>query len=154
MMSRVQKGVIAGFSATLAVSLLELINLFVLKWFAPFPNILSNTLGLGANMAAGWIVHFIAGTLVLGPLFGILCPRLPTDLPETKGILFSVGAWVVLMMLIMMTGNPGAFGRNFGTIGWLLITNAVFGIVMGNVYARLVARDKHAHPLVHGHPAH
>lgn len=153
-MSRVQKGVVAGFTATIAVSLLELVNLFGLKWFAPFPSILANILGLGANMTAGWIIHFIAGTFVLGPLFGILCPRLPTDLPETKGILFSVGAWVILMLAIMMTGGNGAFGRNFGTIGWLLVTNAVFGIVLGNVYGRLVARDKRAHPVVHGATAH
>ncbi len=154
MMSRVQKGVVAGFSATVAVSALELVNILLLRWFAPFPSIISNTLGMGNNMAAGWVIHFIAGTLVLGPLFGILCPRLPTQTPETKGIVFAVGAWITLILIIVMTGNNGAFGRNFGTVGWMLVTNAVFGIVLGNVYARLVARDARAHPVVHGAPAH
>ena len=154
MMSRVQKGMIAGFSATVAVSGLELVNILLLKWFAPFPNIIANIVGLGGNMLAGWVIHFIAGTLVLGPLFGILCPRLPTQTPETKGIVFAVGAWIVLMLVIVMTGNNGAFGRNFGTVGWMLVTNAVFGIVLGNVYARLVARDARTHPVVHGAPAH
>lgn len=35
MMSRVQKGLIAGVAATVAVSLLEIPNLF-LNWFDPF----------------------------------------------------------------------------------------------------------------------
>jgi len=144
MMSRVQKGMVAGAAATVIVSLMEAINVLFLQWFAPFPLIVSNILGLGRNMPAGWAIHVAVGVLVLGPLFGILCPKLPTDTPETKGILFSVVAFVALMVVMMVVGDNGVFGTNFGTIGWLLVTNAVFGIVMGNVYARLVARDKHA----------
>ena len=41
MMSRVQKGLIAGFSATLAVSLMEAVNLLTVKWFAPFPGVVA-----------------------------------------------------------------------------------------------------------------
>lgn len=153
MMSRVQKGLVAGAAATVVVSALEAINVLVLQWFAPFPLIVSNMLGLGRNLGAGWAIHVAIGVLILGPLFGILCPRLPTTEPETKGIVFAVGSFVLMLVALIMLGDGALFGRNFATIGWMLITNAVFGIVLGNVYARLVARDKRA-PIVVGAPAH
>lgn len=150
MMSRVQKGFVAGVFATVAISALEALNLLVLKWFAPFPLIVSNMLGLGRDLTVGWAIHVAAGVLILGPLFGYLCPRLPTDLPETKGIVFSVGAFVAMMLGFVFVGDGGALGSNFATIGWMLVTNAVFGIVLGNVYGRLVEREKRMHAHVPG----
>lgn len=143
MMSRVKKGLIAGFAATMAASLLEVPNMF-LNWFDPFQGVIAGMIGMPGNLAVGWVVHLISGIFILGPLFAILCPRLPTDTPETKGIVFAVGAWLVMMAAIVMFGNYRTFtaGSGFGTIAWLLVTHAVFGIVLGNVYARLVAREK------------
>lgn len=154
MMSRVQKGLVAGLAATVAVSVLEAVNILALKWFAPFPLILAKLVGLPGNLAVGWVLHAIAGIFILGPLFGILCPRLPTDTPETKGIVFAVGAFVVLMVGLVLFGGGDVFGRNFGTIGWLVATHAVFGIVLGNVYARMVARDRRAVAPPGAAPAH
>lgn len=154
MMSRVQKGMVAGAAATLSVSLLEAVNVLALKWFAPFPLIIANIIGMPGNLMVGWIAHAVAGVFILGPLFGVLCPKLPTDTAETKGIVFAVGAFVAFMVVLMMFGDTGTFGRNFGSVAWILVTHAVFGIVLGNVYARLVARDKHAHPVIDGAPAH
>ena len=143
MMSRVQKGLIAGVAATVAVSLLEIPNMF-LNWFDPFQGVIASMIGMPGNLTVGWVVHVISGVFILGPLFAILWPRLPTDTPETKGIVFAVGAWILMMAAIVMFGNYRTFtaGAGFGTFAWLLITHAVFGIVLGNVYARLVARDK------------
>lgn len=143
MMSRVQKGLIAGVVATAAASLLEVPNM-LLNWFDPFQAVIANVIGMPGNLAVGWAIHLISGVFILGPLFGALCPRLPTDTSETKGIAFAVGAWVVMMAGVVMFGDYRTFssGSGFGTFAWLLITNAVFGIVLGNVYARLVAREK------------
>lgn len=155
MMSRVKMGLVAGFAATVTVSILEAVNLFALKWFDPFPLAIANILGLQGNLAAGWIIHFLAGVLVLGPLFAILAPRLPTDTPETKGILFAVAAWVAAMVLMMLVGSRGVFGGNIMTLGWMLVTHAVFGAVLGNVYARMLAREKRtAATMMGGAPAH
>lgn len=155
MMSRVQKGLVAGVFATVAVSLLEIPNLF-LNWFDPFQGVIASMLGMPGNLAVGWAVHVVSGVLVLGPLFGVLCPRLPSDTPETKGIVFAVGAWVLMMVAIVMFGNYRTFtaGAGFGTIAWLLVTHAVFGIVLGNVYGRLVAREKRHPTIIGGAPAH
>jgi hypothetical protein len=156
MMSRVQKGVVAGFAATVVVSVLEAINMLAGPWFTPFPHILASMLGMGDNLAVGWIAHVVIGTVVLGGLFGILCPRLPTDLPATKGIAFAVAAFAALIVGILMFGDPSVFSGSDGfmTVAWLLFSNAVFGFVMGSVYGTLVEREKKAAKLMAGLPAH
>ena len=155
MMSRVQKGLVAGVFATIAASLLEIPNMF-LNWFDPFQGVIASIIGMPGNLAVGWAIHLMSGVFILGPLFGYLCPRLPTDTPETKGIVFAVGAWVVMMLGVFMLGDYRTFssGAGFGTVAWLLITHAVFGIVLGNVYARLNAREKRAAHMVGGAHAH
>lgn len=162
MMSRVQKGLIAGLAATLAVSALEAANLYFGPWAVSFPRLLSVMLQMPDVMAAGWIAHVLVGTVVLGPLFGVLCPRLPTDTPESKGILFAVGAFVVMGLTVapavgLLGGRPvGIFfmGAGFGTLAWMIATHAVYGIVLGSVYGRLVERDKRVHAPVGGATAH
>ena len=161
MMSRVQKGMIAGLAATIAVSVLEAANLYFGPWAASFPRLLSVMLQTPDLMSVGWVAHFLVGTFVLGPLFGQLCPRLPTDTPESKGILFAVGAFIVMGLTVAplagVVGRPvGIFfmQAGFGTLAWMIAIHAVYGIVLGNVYGRLVERDKRAHAVVDGAPAH
>lgn len=156
MMSRVQKGVVAGAAATAVIAVLELVNVFALKLFEPFPNVIAHLLGMDGSPAVGWVVHLAAGVLILGPLFGILCPRLPTSTPESKGIVFAVGAWILMMLAIFMAGDRSTLTgpTGFGDVAWMLVTHAVFGIVLGNVYARLVAREKRAGLVVGAAPAH
>ena len=146
MMSRVQKGVISGLFATIAVSILEAVNVFAGPWAEPFPLFVASLIGMPGNLAVGWIAHFVSGSLILGSLFGILCPRMPGQTPETKGIIFAVGAWAVLMVMVFLFGDPRIFRGTggFGMIAWMLVSHAVFGIVLGNVYARLVEREKRA----------
>lgn len=161
MMSRVQKGIFAGLAATIAVALLEVANLYFGPWAASFPRLLSVMLQTPDLIIVGWIAHFLVGTFVLGSTFGILCPRLPTDTPESKGILFAVGAFIVMGLTVAPA--VGLFGRpvgiffmqaGFGTLAWMIATHAVYGIVLGGVYGRLVERDRRAHAPAAGAPAH
>lgn len=168
MMSRVQKGLVAGFSATVAVSVVELANIYgapmlgIEPWAASFPRLLSVMLQVPDLIIVGWIAHFLVGTFVLGGAFGVLCPKLPTETPESKGILFAVGAFIVMGLTIApavgaLGGRPvGLFfmQAGFATLVWMIATHAVYGIVLGNVYGRLVARDRHAHHMTDGATAH
>lgn len=150
MMSRVQKGLVAGLAATVAVSVLEIANLMLGPWAASFPRLLSVMLQMPDTIAVGWAAHIIVGTLVLGPAFGVLCPRLPTDTPESKGIVFAIGAFILMGLTVApmvgaLGGRPvGLFfmQAGFGTLAWMIATHAVYGVVLGNVYGRLVERDK------------
>jgi len=162
MMSRVQKGIVAGLAATIAVSLLEAVNLYFGPWAASFPRLLSVMLQTPDVMMVGWVAHLVVGSLILGPIFGVICPRLPTDTPESKGILFAVGAFIVMGLTVapsvgLLGGRPvGIFfmQAGFGTLAWMIATHTIYGIVLGSVYGRLVERDKRVHAPASGEPAH
>lgn len=163
MMSRVQKGLVAGLAATVAVSVLEVANLMLGPWAVSFPRLMSVMLQTPDTIAVGWAAHLVVGTLVLGPLFGVICPKLPTDTPETKGILFAVAAFIVMGLTVaplagMVGQRPvGVFFMlaGFGTFAWMIVTHAVYGIVLGNVYGRLVERDRRRErEVMHGATAH
>ena len=155
MMSRVQKGLVAGFAATGVVSVLEAINMSVGHWAVAFPQLLAVILQSPGTPALGWAGHLVAG-LVLGAVFGVLCPRLPTDTPESKGILFAVGAFVLMGLVIAPIGGAGMFfmRAGFGTLAWMVASHAVFGIILGSVYGRLVERDRRHRVPAAGAPAH
>ncbi|NJC40090.1 membrane associated rhomboid family serine protease [Brevundimonas alba] len=142
-MSRVQKGLVAGLAATAVVSVIEAINMTVGHWAVAFPQLLAIILKSPDTPAVGWAAHVVAG-IGLGALFGVLCPRLPTDTPESKGILFAVGAFILMGLVIAPIGGAGMFfmRAGFGSLAWMIASHAIFGIVLGNVYGRLVARDK------------
>ena len=150
MMSRVQKGVVAGLAATIVVSLLEVANMMLGPWAASFPRLLSVMLQTPDIIAVGWAAHLFVGALILGPAFGVLCPRLPTDTPESKGIVFAIGAFILMGLTVApavgaLGGRPvGLFfmQAGFGTFAWMIASHAIYGIVLGNVYGRLVRRDK------------
>ena len=156
MMSRVQKGIVAGLAATVAVSLLEIANLILGPWAVSFPRLLSVMFQTPDITAVGWVAHIVVGTLVLGPLFAILCPRLPTDTAESKGILFAVGAFIIMGLTIAPLAGVGLFfmRAGFGTLMWMIATHAVFGAVLGNVYGRLAGHTKEGHDAIYGHGHH
>lgn len=155
MMSRVQKGVVAGFAATAVVSVVEAINMSVGHWAVAFPQLLAVILQSPDTPAVGWAGHLVAG-VALGALFGVLYPRLPTDTPESKGILFAVGAFVLMGLIIAPIAGAGMFfmRAGFGSLAWMVASHAVFGIVLGSVYGRLVERDKRHRVPAGGAPAH
>lgn len=146
MKSRIQKGMVAGFAATVVTGLLEAANELIGPWAVSLPRQLSFMLQADGNMVVGWIAHLVAGTLILGPAFGALCPRLPTYSQESKGILFAVGAWILMSLTISPMSGLGLFAAEggFGTIAWMLVIHVVFGIVLGAVYRTLVQREKRA----------
>ena len=144
MMSRVQKGMAAGLAATVAVSMLELGNLGMGSPVMAFPAFIAENLGLSGNLMVGWMVHLAIGVLVLGSGFGFLYAKLPTSTPATRGIVYAVGAFTTLLVGVLMVGDPRIFSGadGFGTVAWMLMTHAVFGIVLGSVYGTLIAREK------------
>lgn len=156
MMSRVQKGLVAGFVATAVVSVIEAINMTVGHWAVAFPQLLGVILRQPVDQPiVGWIAHFVAG-LGLGALFGVLCPRLPTDTAESKGILFAVGAFILMGLIVAPIGGAGLFfmKAGFGTLAWMIASHAIFGIVLGNAYGRLVGRSKEGLHMIHGDHRH
>jgi len=79
------KGMIAGFIATIVLSALMLMKV----WMGIMPDLnpikmISDMLG-ASMLAAGWVMHFVIGTVLWGTLSAWLDPNLPGEGHWLKG---------------------------------------------------------------------
>lgn len=130
------KGLVAGFVDTIVLSALMAVK----STMGMMPDLNSIRMiadMLGASMAVGWAMHFVIGTVLWGTLFAWLNPRLPGESQWLKGIVFAVGAWVVMMVAMMPMAGAGLFGSHLGMMApvMTLMLHVVFGFVLGAVYA-------------------
>jgi hypothetical protein len=130
------KGMVAGFVATIVLSALMLMKAMmgVMPELNPIKMIADT---LGAPPAVGWVMHFMIGTVLWGTLFAWLDPTLPGESHWLKGIVFAVGAWLIMMIVMMPMAGAGFFGTHLGMTApvMTLILHIVFGFVLGAVYA-------------------
>jgi hypothetical protein len=130
------KGLGAGFVATVVLSALMVMKAMmgVMPELNPVKMIADM---LDAPPAVGWAMHFMIGTVLWGTLFAWLNPGLPGESHWLKGIVFAVGAWLVMMVVMMPMAGAGLFGSHFGMLApvMTLMLQIVFGFVLGAVYA-------------------
>jgi hypothetical protein len=122
-MDKIGRGIIAGFLATIALSaMLDPIAMLVRT-----AGILSPTLG--------WLLHFLVGTLVWGAGFALVQGWLrgPSWL---RGIEFGVGAWLLVVITVIVMRRFGLFGIDLGfaTPLAMLAIHVVFGALLGGIY--------------------
>lgn len=152
MTGSVIKGAIAGFVATAVVS-----GLIVAKELAgwwpqlDFVRLLSG----GGEDALGWAIHFAVGTLLLGPLFAVLAPRLPGTSCIAKSIVFVCGAWLIMQLAVLPLLGLGAFGARYGFVvpALTFVMNVVFGVILGLVFEMQKGVYRRHHEHVPGHYA-
>jgi len=137
------RGLIAGLIATIALSAAMLFkqSMGVMPELDPIDMITAMS-GTGSR-AAGWIGHFVIGAIFWGGGFGIVNPYLPGP-HWLRGTIFAVGAWLVMMIVVMPVEGAGLFGFGRGTMvaGATLLLHILFGLVMGGVYDALGKLDK------------
>jgi len=130
------KGMVAGFVATVVLSALMLMKAMmgVMPELNPIKMIADM---LGAPPAVGWVMHFLIGTVLWGTLFAWLDPTIPREGHWLKGILFAVGAWLVMMIVLMPMAGAGFFATHLGIMALVmtLILHVIYGLVLGAVYA-------------------
>ncbi|PMR72175.1 DUF6789 family protein [Halomonas heilongjiangensis] len=144
MIVRLGRGMAAGLVATLAISMLLILRLSagVMPWYNPI-EIMNLTaqraLGTPSSMAVGWAIHFVVGTLIWGTLFGLMESDLPGGSDTRRGLVFGLGAWLVVMVTVFPLAGSGFFGLGFGLIAPLstLLGHIVFGLVLGATYGWL-----------------
>jgi hypothetical protein len=75
------------------------------------------------------------GTVLWGTQFAWLNPN--GEGHWLKGILFAVGAWFVMMIVVMPMAGAGFFGSNLGMMApvMTLVLHVIFGLVLGAIYA-------------------
>ena len=144
-MNKIVKGMIAGFVATVVISLLMMMKSAMgLMPELDIIAMLSDMMRGGRVM--GWAAHFMIGTVIWGGLFVLLAPSLPGGSLRLKGVLFGVGAWVLMMVAFMPMAGAGVFGMEFGMDAQVmtLVLLVIYGAVLGGVYAALRRRG-HVH---------
>lgn len=135
-MSKIVKGIIAGFAATVVLSLLMMAK--TMMGLMPEMNIIAMIGGMmGAGAAVGWVAHFLIGSVVWGVGFAMLNGAIPGTNLWAKGIVFGVAAWVLMMIVVMPMAGAGLFGMNLGIMAPMmtLVLHIIFGAVLGWVFA-------------------
>ena len=138
----IKQGIVAGFAATVVLSLLMIMK--SMMGMMPQMNAIHMLTKMGAAYmglpmipATGWMLHFFIGTVMWGTLFALISPRL-SGTYLLRGIVFSIGAWILMMILPMPMAGAGLFGLKLG-IGApvaTLILHIIYGTVLGAVYGR------------------
>ena len=99
--------------------------------------------GLPASRGVGWLLHFLVGIVLWGLLFVALNSAMPGGSQTVKGIVFSIAAWLLMMIIPMPMAGAGLFAVNLGIGAPIatLILHIIFGAVLGAVYGLLRKRS-------------
>jgi uncharacterized protein DUF6789 len=138
------KGIIAGFVATVVMSVMMMIKKAtgVLPELDPI-HMLSMTasqkMGLPEIVLIGWGMHFIIGAVIWGGLFAIFNHLLPGHKQIIKGMVLGTIAWLLMMVGAMPANGAGLFGLNISVLVPImaLMLHLVYGAVLGGTYQRL-----------------
>lgn len=148
--THIGKGILAGFVATVALSVLMVLkgmmgmmpNLNAIKMLTTMAH---GYMGTPATPIIGWLLHFMIGSLAWGILFALLFAAIPGRSATVKGLIFATGAWLLMMVMVMPMAGAGLFGLHLGMGAPIatLILHWVFGAVLGSGYGWLLA----SHPV-------
>lgn len=137
------RGIAAGLGATIALSILMMAKGMMglmpeLNVIAMLGNMAQDMMNIG-GMAVGWALHFMIGAVIFGALFHQFNDKLPGDSQVKKGLVFGVGAWLVMMVGVMPMAGAGMFGMALGMMApvMTLMLHLIYGAVLGFAYNRL-----------------
>lgn len=136
MAGNIFKGLIAGFVATLVLSgLMVMKSMMGLMPELDVVAMLTHMMGATSPLA-GWAAHFMIGAIVWGGSFAFLNSSIPGGGQLAKGVVFGVGAWLLMMVMVMPMAGAGLFGMSFGMMApvMTLMLHVIFGAVLGAVY--------------------
>lgn len=135
-MARLGNGIFAGFVATAVLSAFMVMK----QMMGMMPELdviqMLTTMSGASSPLVGWLMHFMIGTIVWGGLFAFLQDRLPGGSAIVRGVVFGIGAWLLMMVMVMPMAGAGFFGLRFGIAApvMTLLLHIVFGATLGGVY--------------------
>lgn len=138
MNNKLKSGIIAGFVATSVLSVLILLKMLMgVMPLLDIVRILSDALAV--PLFAGWIVHFVIGTLFWGFGFGAFYSRIPGRSMAAKGATLGVVAWLPMTLVVMPMAGVGLMGLHIGLLAPVLtlMLYLIFGIVLGTSFVRI-----------------
>lgn len=141
-MNKLSKGILAGFVATVVLSLLMVIK--TAMGLLPDVDIIGMlSKKMGGSMVMGWTVHFMIGTLGYGLMYAYVFSSLPFGDHVKRGIVLGLAGWMVMTVAVMpMMGavipmiGASLFGISLVPIVTMVLY-AIFGAVLGFTYSKL-----------------
>lgn len=134
-MQNISAGLLAGFIATVVLSVLMMAK--TMMGVMPELDVIHMLAGMmGMPTIAGWLGHFMIGTIAWGGGFALLYGVIPGGSAVIKGVVFGVAAWLGMMIMVMPMAGAGLFGMNFGIMAPMmtLVLHVIFGAVLGVVF--------------------
>jgi len=145
-MKNIKKSMIAGFVATVVLSVLMVIKMMMgvmpdLNAIKMMTTMAHDMLGTPAVPVVGWLMHFMIGTVLWGVLFALTEKSLPGGGYVSKGLSFGMLAWVLMMVMVMPMAGAGFFGLSLGVMApvMTLMLHLVYGAVLGSLYGKLLS---------------
>jgi len=139
----VQAGLIAGFIATIVLSILMIAKSSVglLPQLNPIEDIVHVAdllTGMTLPLPFGWIGHFVLGTVAWGIIYAALQASLP-GAPVVKGLIFGALAWLAMMIIFEPLAGDGLFALSLGPQATVatLVLHLIYGAVLGVAYAKV-----------------
>ena len=87
---------------------------------------------MGGNMAAGWVAHFMVGT-ILALIYAAVASRIP-GAPWLRGAIYGIAPWLILeVVLLPMMGMPVFSGSMMSAAG-ALVAHLLYGATVGAIY--------------------
>jgi uncharacterized membrane protein YagU involved in acid resistance len=137
------KGIVAGLVATVVLSAIMLMKNSMGLMLELDPIAMLTSMAGASSPAVGWIVHFVIGSIFWGVGFAIVSPYLPGAY-WLRGMIFAVGAWLMMMAVVMPMAGAGPFGLDLSMMTPVvtLVLHVVFGVVLGGSYGLLSAEKE------------
>lgn len=138
-MNKIAAGATAGFAATVALSAM-MVAKGMMDVMPELDVIHMLSAMMGAPAIAGWIGHFMIGTLAWGIGFAMLYEFIPGGSALVKGVVFGIAAWLGMMIMVMPMAGAGFFGMAMGIMAPImtLVLHVIFGAVLGLVFDRVI----------------
>ena len=143
--SNIIKGIIAGFVATIVLTLFMILKktMGVMPELDPvqmIADMAAQKMGIEPNIIIGWVMHFGIGSVAWGVGFAILNDVLPGSNQIVKGIVMGLGAWMLMMVATMPMAGAGLFGMSMGVMAPVLtlILHIIFGVALGFSFKKLL----------------
>src|SRR6516164_5974351 len=137
------KGMVAGFIATVVLSVLMLTKqqMGLVPQLNPIEDIVhvaDHLTGMTLPLPFGWIGHFVLGTVAWGIIYAALQASLP-GAPVVKGLIFGALAWLAMMIFFTPLAGDGLFALSLGPQATVatLVLRLIYGAVLGVAYAKV-----------------
>jgi len=144
MMNNIGKSMFAGFVATVVLSALMVVkmkmgvmpDLNVIKMMSAMAH---GMMGTPATPEVGWVMHIMIGSVLWGGLFALIGKSLPGSSYVSKGMVFGILAWGLMMVMVMPMAGAGFFGLSLGMMApvMTLMLHLIYGAVLGGIYGKL-----------------